>query len=212
MNFYVYEHWRLDIDTCFYVGKGSGGRAYSRRSRNIHWKNIVCKLDRIGFGYEVRLVATGLTEEEAFNLEIERILFWRDKVDLANRTDGGEGFSGGRHSSESKEKISIGSKKTAADNREKNRQRMLGEANPFYGKTHSPETIARIKEKLTGRKLPPRPPRSDEHKSAISATMKKKGIRPPSRKGISPTEEDRKKKSESIRAYWAARKAKSECL
>jgi hypothetical protein len=89
---------------------------------------------------------------------------------------------------------------------------MLGEANPFYGKTHSPETIARIKEKLTGRKLAPRPFRSDEHKSAISATMKKKGIRPPSRKGISPTEEDRKKKSESIRAYWAARKAKSECL
>lgn len=22
-NFYVYEHWRLDKDECFYVGKGN---------------------------------------------------------------------------------------------------------------------------------------------------------------------------------------------
>lgn len=212
MNFYVYEHWRLDTDTCFYVGKGTGNRAYSRKSRNIHWKNIVCKLERIGSGYEIRLVKTGLSEKEAFDLEMERISFWRDLTDLANRTNGGEGFSGGRHSDESKKKISIGSKKTASVNREKNRQRMIGEANPFYGRTHTPETMAKIKEKLTGRKLPPRPPKSEAHKLAISATMKKKGIKPPSRKGISPTEADRKKKSESIRAYWAARKAKSECL
>lgn len=26
-NFYVYEHWRLDRDECFYVGKGTGKRA-----------------------------------------------------------------------------------------------------------------------------------------------------------------------------------------
>lgn len=25
--FYVYEHWRPDKDVCFYVGKGSKGRA-----------------------------------------------------------------------------------------------------------------------------------------------------------------------------------------
>lgn len=90
-NYYVYEHWRLDTDTCFYVGLGQKQRAYDRRGRNIHWKNIVAKLERIGSGYEVRMVATGLTEQEAFSLEIERIAFWQDKVDLANITKGGSG-------------------------------------------------------------------------------------------------------------------------
>jgi hypothetical protein len=202
MIFYVYEHWRLDTDTCFYVGKGKEGRAYSRRSRNAHWKNIVCKLERLGSGYEIRLVATGLTEEEAFRIEIERISFWMDKVDLANITNGGEGFSGGRHTEESKKKISIGSKKTALDNREKNRLRMLGGQNPFYGKSHSQETIDKIKKKLTGRKIENPRPKSEEHKSSISATMKTKGIKPPSREGSSPTEEDRKKKSDSLKKYY----------
>lgn len=90
-TFYVYEHWRLDTDSCFYVGKGTKKRAYSSDRRNTHWKNIVAKLDRIGSGYEVRMVATGLSEEDAFSLEIERISFWRDKVDLANITNGGDG-------------------------------------------------------------------------------------------------------------------------
>jgi hypothetical protein len=41
------------------------------------------------------MVATGLTEDEAFSLEVERIAFWREAgADLANRTDGGEGTSG----------------------------------------------------------------------------------------------------------------------
>ena len=58
MNYYVYEHWRLDTDTCFYVGKGSGNRAYKTVGRNCHWKNIVAKLERTGFAYEVRIVAS----------------------------------------------------------------------------------------------------------------------------------------------------------
>lgn len=93
MKFYVYEHWRLDKDECFYVGKGSNSRAYKRSGRNSHWTNIVNKLERIGSGYEVRLVATGLSEPEAFELERERISFWKDIVDLANMSDGGEGLA-----------------------------------------------------------------------------------------------------------------------
>lgn len=31
--FYVYEHWRLDRDECFYVGKGQRKKAYWRRWR-----------------------------------------------------------------------------------------------------------------------------------------------------------------------------------
>ena len=94
-KFYVYEHWRLDRDECFYVGKGKGGRAYKMRDRNAHHRAIMDKLSREGSGMEVRMVATGLTEDEAFTLEVERIAFWRGiGVDLANRTNGGEGTSG----------------------------------------------------------------------------------------------------------------------
>lgn len=88
--YYVYEHWRLDSDTCFYVGKGSGNRAYSRARRNAHWHNIVAKLERTGSAYEVRIVASGLSEGDAFSLEVDRIAFWRDRVDLANITNGGD--------------------------------------------------------------------------------------------------------------------------
>lgn len=94
-NFYVYEHWRLDRDECFYVGKGIKNRAYKMRDRNAHHRAIMAKLSREGSGMEVRMVATGLTEEEAFSLEVERIAFWRETgADLANRTNGGEGTSG----------------------------------------------------------------------------------------------------------------------
>jgi hypothetical protein len=107
-QYYVYEHWRLDKDECFYVGKGHGDRAYETYRTNDHWNNIVSKLERIGSGYEVRLVVTGLTEKEAFRLERERIAFWRDIVDLSNKTDGGEGPSGMKHTAEAKAKMSLG--------------------------------------------------------------------------------------------------------
>lgn len=91
-QFYVYEHWRLDKDECFYVGKGKGKRAYSS-NRNQHWKNIVAKLERVGSAWEVRIVKSGLSEKDAFDLEIERINFWANKVDLSNKTGGGLGHS-----------------------------------------------------------------------------------------------------------------------
>lgn len=94
-KFYVYEHWRLDRDECFYVGKGMKNRAYKMRDRNARHRAIMAKLSREGSGMEVRMVATGLTEDEAFALEVERIAFWRAAgVGLANRTNGGEGTSG----------------------------------------------------------------------------------------------------------------------
>lgn len=91
-KFYVYEHWRLDRDECFYVGKGSGRRAYDMACRNQHHKAIQSKLNRIGSAMEIRIVASGLSEQEAFDLESERIKYWTQAgADLANRTYGGEG-------------------------------------------------------------------------------------------------------------------------
>lgn len=94
--FYVYEHWRPDRGECFYVGKGRGRRANElRNNRNRLHKFIQEKLSRLGTAVEVRIVADGLSESEAFALERERIALWRaDGADLANWTDGGEGPSG----------------------------------------------------------------------------------------------------------------------
>jgi hypothetical protein len=94
-KFYVYEHWRPDRDECFYVGKGKGRRANNLDNRNIFHKAIQGKLARLGMAVEVRMVQVGLSEGDAFALEIERIAFWRAaRADLANVTDGGEGMAG----------------------------------------------------------------------------------------------------------------------
>jgi ribosomal protein S16 len=111
-NFYVYEHWRTDRDECFYVGKGRAGRAYDMKTRNRHHKAIQAKVSREGFAIEIRMVATGLAEGDAFALEIERIVFWRASgADLTNMTNGGEGTSGYHHSVEVRQKMSISQNK-----------------------------------------------------------------------------------------------------
>jgi hypothetical protein len=115
-NFYVYEHWRLDRDECFYVGKGKGNRAYNMKNRNRHHKAVVAKVMREGYAIEIRMVSTGITEPDAFELEVERIAFWRASgADLANMTLGGEGKTG-PHQADHKKNISKalkGKKKSA---------------------------------------------------------------------------------------------------
>lgn len=95
MKFYVYEHWRPDLDLCFYVGKGKGRRAVNIGHRNREHAKVVAELAAQGMCVEVRMFASDLAEDDAFFIEVERIRFWRSiGVVLANFTDGGEGFSG----------------------------------------------------------------------------------------------------------------------
>jgi hypothetical protein len=185
-QFYVYEHWRLDKDECFYVGKGKGSRAYAKSGRNSHWNNIVGKLERIGSAYEVRIVSSGLTEEEAFQLEKERIAFWRDIVDLANKTDGGDGVSGLVMTAEVRQKMS-----------EKAKGR---KGNPtMLGKKHSDATKLKMKLAKVGKKPNnfgkkyQSGPLSDEHKAKLSAA----------KIGTVPKHETRAKLSEAAKKQWA---------
>lgn len=101
--FCVYEHIRPDTNKVFYVGKGSSTRAKSKHRRNQHWNNIVSKAG----GFSVNILIDNVDEEFAFFAETERIdqlktLGYR----LANKTKGGEGPSGYRHTDEAKKKIS----------------------------------------------------------------------------------------------------------
>lgn len=213
-TYYVYEHWRLDRDECFYVGKGRGGRAYSMKDRNRHHQAIVAKLGRIGSAFEVRMVAVGLSEQDAFQLEKERIAFWRSSgADLTNLTNGGEGISGFRHSDETRKKLSEMNKGMPA---------------AFKGRKHSDETkfvLSEIAKKRGGPKLTKEQQekaaewhrgrkRSPETCAKISA--KARGRQSPNKgkpsplKGIKRSAEFCAKQSEAAKLRWQKRRVEWE--
>jgi hypothetical protein len=93
--FYVYEHWRPDTGECFYVGKGHGSRANVMYRRNTHHSAIQKKLKNLGMCVEIKLFCSGLSEREAFDLEVVRIRHWEDAgVCLSNQASGGVGVAG----------------------------------------------------------------------------------------------------------------------
>ena len=91
-EYYVYEHATEDGDV-YYIGKGKGNRAWSKEGRNDFWRKKALK-----HGMAVSIVEDGLTEQEAFDLEVSLISHYgrRDNGTgcLVNLTDGGEGASG----------------------------------------------------------------------------------------------------------------------
>ena len=97
-KYYVYEYLR-ENGTPYYVGKGSGFRAYCKRPYKPNDKS------------RIRIVADKLTEQEAFNLEVELIAKYGRKDlgtgILKNKTDGGEGPS---LTDDIKQKISVAGK------------------------------------------------------------------------------------------------------
>lgn len=148
-DYYVYEHIRLDNNTCFYVGKGRGRRCYNK-SRNPHHDRIVKK-----YGMKVKILQNNLSEEEAYKLEQETIqnyvfnldygidiIGYNNKVDepghLTNCSFGGEGSLGSVHSETWKKQHS---------------EQMKGENNPMHGinlwNTYNSEKKERIKKKLS---------------------------------------------------------------
>lgn len=85
-NFYVYLHKRKSDGRVFYVGKGSGKRAYLSFGRSDHWKRIVCK-----HGIIIEFVEVGIQEWYAFELERDLISLY-GRENLCNQTDGGDGM------------------------------------------------------------------------------------------------------------------------
>ena len=140
MNFYVYVHKKFSDGSIFYVGKGTGRRSHDFKRRNQHWKRTAEK-----HGVIVEILHTGLTEDNAFSIEIETILKI-GRNSLVNQTNGGEGLSGMKFTDEHCKKIGAAHK----------------------GKKKSPESIAKMVNALTGRKL------SKEHKLKLSQVHKGK--------------------------------------
>lgn len=145
---YVYEHWRLDINLPFYVGKGSGRRSHLIRRRNKHHAAIVEKLENMGLGVEVRIVLDGCDDATAFAAEIERISHWKDRgVRLVNQSAGGRGgLSGCKRSEESRRKQSetTTGRQLSAEHIEK-----------LLARVRSPEFRLAVSAHHKGRKRPP---------------------------------------------------------
>lgn len=79
-TFYVYAHYDANGD-CFYVGKGSGHRAWEKGfgARNESWYNHVIGLN---LEYEVRIIAADLDEDEALAIEAALIQHHKPKTNI----------------------------------------------------------------------------------------------------------------------------------
>lgn len=84
-DFYVYFHINPLTNKVFYIGKGNGKRAFNKKKRNIHWQRTVKK-----YGYIIDIAHENLTEEKAFELECQYIM-WFGLKNLCNITKGGNG-------------------------------------------------------------------------------------------------------------------------
>lgn len=88
----VYFHRKATNGEIFYVGMGSPKRPYYKR-RTEWWQRVVDK-----YGYTIDIVHKGLTQEQAYELEIKYIAqFGRYDLktgSLVNQTDGGPHFVG----------------------------------------------------------------------------------------------------------------------
>ena len=140
---YVYLHKRLDKNEVFYIGIGKNiERAYSKHNRNQYWKNIVSKTN-----YQVEIVASDLSWEDACKMEIELISkYGRNDLKqgtLCNLTSGGDGVSG--HSMESIIKI-----RAAHIGRKQSQEEKQRRVNSLTGKTRTESTKLKMSEARKG--------------------------------------------------------------
>lgn len=194
-RFYVYFHRRNDTGSVFYVGKGSGRRAYWKNQRNKHWHHVVDK-----HGYTVEIIKDNLTEDESFDLERNMIIQY-GKENLCNYTDGGDGASGAIRTEEQKEHMrqkmqgrefsseTIERMRIAAIERCKNPEYQKKRVATMIGRKLSPEHIEKLRKASTGRVLD-------------SKSIKK----------ISDFHKGKKKKPEAVAAMAASKSKKILCI
>lgn len=187
-DFYVYLHRRATDGKVFYVGKGTGKRAFEKSiSRNAYWNRVVAK-----HGYIIEFYATGLQEWFALELEIQLIAYY-GRENLCNLTDSGEGSSGYIFSKESKIKMSLIKKGKKMTQETKNEMSISRKGKPksdlakaamsiaFKGRIFTEEHKQKISKTKTGKKM------SEESKIKMSI----------SRTGIKHSEETKNKIVES---------------
>lgn len=111
--FYVYVHKKPGTNEVFYVGKGKKNRAYTTKSRNNHWSNVVNKYG----GFDVEVIKSDMTEKESFEFE-KKTIQEIGIENLTNQTLGGISTTGMVHSEETRKLQSEIMKKRLEENPE----------------------------------------------------------------------------------------------
>lgn len=202
-KYYVYE-LRDPDGVVFYVGKGSGYRSSSHKTKALrgertHKAEKIRSIVAKGGDIQVEVVYRTDDEAEAYRAEVE-LIARHGRGNLTNHTDGGNGVR--NLTKESREKIAEGRRGVvaSAETRERQRQAKLGtkrshetkekirryqtgRSHPwarvialanraagkldFTGKTHTPETIEKMRAAKMGHTV------SEETRRKISETKKR---------------------------------------
>lgn len=142
-NCYVYAYLREADNSPYYIGKGSGSRAYLK-----HQNISVPKDNKL-----IVILASELTDAEAHVLEIELISKYGRKDNgtgiLRNLTDGGEGTTGAILTEQTRKRMSSASKGVAKS--VKHRESI---SRALMGGRKTTEHIANISAAKKGKEIP----------------------------------------------------------
>jgi len=181
----VYIHMKPTNRDIFYVGIGNdASRAYRNEGRNDHWTKTYNKYGKI-----VDIVASDISLEAAKEME-KHLISSIGMKSLCNKTAGGEGFFGGKHTEETKEKIrqaKLGTK-LSEETKRKIGEKSKGRAGAVF--FHTEEAKKKISKAFRGKK------RSEYFCKRVKES--KQGYKP-SEKAILASAEARKEKAVLIK-------------
>jgi hypothetical protein len=137
-NYILYYYLREDFSSPYYVGYGKPRRINARHSRRNGAEILPPRHRRY-------VVKSGLTKEEAIDLEIKHIALWKRECDggvLLNQNLGGDGKPGGQKTT------GFGGRKHTEEAKKRISEKVAGKNNPRYGVKLSQETRTKISQNI----------------------------------------------------------------